>query len=171
MEIKTALEADDKELAARLAHTVKGVAANLGGEDLSSSAGALEKKIKAGDARPEDSVLEQFGAHLHEVLEGLEVFARQKVDEGQEKMAAQDQATSIDRAVVGPLLVEVAGLLESDLIEAMNRLEVLGEHLGTSSLGNEFKQLVSHVEGFDTDSAMKRLEHIAQTLNMTLKED
>ncbi|MBW1945339.1 MAG: response regulator, partial [Deltaproteobacteria bacterium] len=56
MEIKTALEADDKELAARLAHTVKGVAANLGGEDLSSSAGALEKKIKEGDARPEDSV-------------------------------------------------------------------------------------------------------------------
>ena len=171
MEIKTALEEDDKELAARLAHTVKGVAANLGGEDLSSSAGALEKKIKEGDARPEDSVLEQFGVRLHEVLEGLEAFGPREEDEGQAKMTEQDQGTSIDRAAVGPLLVEVAGLLESDLIEAMNRLQVLGEHLGTSSLGNEFKQLVSHVEGFDTDSAMKNLERIAQTLNMTLKED
>ena len=170
-EIKTALEEEDMELAARIAHTVKGVAANLGAEDLSASAGVLEKQIKEGDARPEDNALEQFRTHLNEVLEGLEALGPQADDEGTTGPEAQGPAGSVDRAVVEPLLAEVANLLESDLIEATNRLEVLGEHLGASFLGDEFKQLVGHVEGFDTDSAMKSLEHIAQTLDLTLNEE
>jgi polar amino acid transport system substrate-binding protein len=171
-EIKTALEEDDKELAARLAHTVKGVAANLGAEDLSASAGKLEKKIKEGNARPEDSALAQFGTHLNQVLKGLEALGPREDD--REKAASvpeQDRPATVDRAVVGPLLRELAWLLESDLIEAMDRLEDLEGHLAASSVGEAFQELVGHVQGFDTDRAMKNLEDIAQALDMNLKEE
>jgi len=59
-------------------------------------------------------------------------------------------------------------LLESDLTEAMNRLEALKQHLANSSVYEDFKRLEKQVEGFDTDSALKSVETIARRLDIEL---
>ena len=66
------------------------------------------------------------------------------------------------------LLQEMAQLLESDVTEAMNRLEALKQHLANSSVHEEFKRLEKQVEGFDTDSALKSVETIAGKLDIEL---
>jgi CheY-like chemotaxis protein len=64
-EITAALAAGDVALAERLAHTLKGVAGNIGAKSVQSAAGALEKHIRAKAAAGEvDSVKQEVAAAL-----------------------------------------------------------------------------------------------------------
>ena len=67
--VRNALAAGDADLAKREAHTVKGVAANLGIEALRASAADLEKAIGAGEMS--DVVLEDFDLKLAAAVEIL----------------------------------------------------------------------------------------------------
>ncbi len=62
----------------------------------------------------------------------------------------------------------MAELLESDLMEAMNRLEALEQQLKNSAVRDEFSQLAKHIDGFDTDSAKESLSRIAEELSVSL---
>lgn len=75
---------------------------------------------------------------------------------------------TIDVDAVKPLLIEMAELLESDLMEAMNRLETIEQHLRNSEVLVEFSQLSKHIDGFDTDKAMRSLKVIAAKLDISL---
>jgi len=57
-EVSTALESGDRNLAERLAHTVKGVAANIGIVSISSAAAKLEKAIREEDGAVAPSLAE-----------------------------------------------------------------------------------------------------------------
>lgn len=157
------------ETAARLAHTVKGVAGKLGAEELFLVAADLEKAIKAAEMDGLDGLIDTFEAHLNVVKGGIQEL------EDRDAAARQDESPvgeiAIDREVVKPLLVEMAELLESDLMEAMNRLEALEQHLRNSDVQEEFSQLSKCVEGFDTDGASVSLSNIAQKLGILLKTE
>ena len=165
-EIKSSIDAGDMETAARLAHTVKGVAGNLGIDDLFPAAGELEKAIKQGEAGSIDTLIENFEVLLNVVLDGIEDL-EQKEAITQEKKAPAGEVT-VDIDAVKPLLMEMAQLLETDLTEAMNRLADLEPYLSHSPVSEEYKQLENCIEGFDTDSALKRLEEISKSLNISL---
>jgi hypothetical protein len=62
----------------------------------------------------------------------------------------------------------MAELLESDLMEAMNRLEALEQHFANSAVREEFSQLEKYINGFDTDGAKESLIRIAQKLEVSL---
>jgi two-component system sensor histidine kinase/response regulator len=164
-QINAALQSGDVETAARLAHTVKGVSGNLGGESLYRAAAELEKAIKEGKESL-DNPLTEFGSQLKVVMDGITAF--------EESMAARqgpDKSVGeapVDAQAVKTLLQEMAQLLESDLTEAMNRLEALKEHLANSSVREEFQRLAKQVEGFDTDSALRSVETIAAKLEIEL---
>lgn len=165
-EIKNTLEAGDTETAARLAHTVKGVAGNLGAEELFSAAADLEKAIKQEEIDGLDGLIDSFEAQLDIVMGGIQEL------EDQDASAKQDEAplgeVTIDVDAVKPLLIEMAELLESDLMEAMNRLETIEQHLRNSEVLVEFSQLSKHIDGFDTDKAMRSLKVIAAKLDISL---
>jgi two-component system sensor histidine kinase/response regulator len=164
-QIREALQSGDVETAARLAHTVKGVSGNLGGETLYRAAADLEKAIKEG-VKNIEGPMTVFNSQLKVVMDGLKVL--------EEKLAAQQGAdkpsaeVEIDKEAVKGLLQEMAGLLESDLTEAMNRLETLKRHLSNSPAHEEFRRLEKQVEGFDTDGALKSVEAIARALDIVL---
>jgi len=163
-QIKSALQAGDRETAARLAHTVRGVSGNLGGDNLYQAAAELEKAIKQGESL--DLVMPEFDAQLRVVMEGIRAV------EG--RLAAQQEAgtsgveSRLDKEAVRTLLKEIAQLLESDLTEAMNRLEALNRHLANSSVSDDFRRLEKQVEGFDTDSALETLRTITDKLEIEL---
>jgi len=161
-QIRAALRSGDVETAARLAHTVKGVSGNLGGEALYRAAADLEKAIKEG-AKDMEAPMAEFASQLKVVMGGIKVL--------EEGLAAQKEpeplaGVSVDKEAVKDLLQEMAQLLESDLTEAMNRLETLRQHLVNSSAYEEFKRLERQVEGFDTDGALKSMEAIAKVLGV-----
>lgn len=64
-----------------------------------------------------------------------------------------------------PVLAEMVSLLETDVTEAMNRLEALRGYLEHSLLREDFIRLEKQVEGFDTDSALKTLEKMLRTVD------
>jgi two-component system sensor histidine kinase/response regulator len=161
-EIRAALHSGDRETAGRLAHTVKGVSGNLGAESLYSAAAELEKAIKEGQQNI-DHPMARFGSQLKIVMDGIKVL--------EESLAAQkvpepSTGVSVDKESVKLLLQDMAQLLESDLTEAMNRLEALKQHLAHSSAHEEFKRLEKQVESFDTDGALKSVEAIAKALDI-----
>jgi signal transduction histidine kinase/DNA-binding response OmpR family regulator/HPt (histidine-containing phosphotransfer) domain-containing protein len=86
-QIKDALDTSDQELAQRLAHTVKGVSANLGMDNLQDIAQDLELSIKKGKFGEARELLGPFAEALNMVLDSLrsisadEEKARVKIDE------------------------------------------------------------------------------------------
>jgi polar amino acid transport system substrate-binding protein len=70
-QIRTALDQDDSELAQRLAHTVKGVAGNIGAKDLPGPAGELEAAIKHQKTDELEGLLAGFADALSLVLNSL----------------------------------------------------------------------------------------------------
>jgi two-component system sensor histidine kinase/response regulator len=67
-QIRESLKADDRKLAERLAHTVKGVAGSLGAPEVQQAGGALEKAI-SGNA-PTAAIQESL-ARLETILNGF----------------------------------------------------------------------------------------------------
>jgi PAS domain S-box-containing protein len=161
-QIKAALQLSDLETAARLAHTVKGVSGNLGGDNLYKAAAQLEKAIKEG--RNPDVVMSEFDSQVKIVMDSIRVL--------EERLAVQQETahteTPIDKETVKTVLREIAQLLESDLTEAMNRLETLNRHLANSPISEEFKRLEKQVESFDTDAALETVGIIAGKLELEL---
>ena len=166
LEIKNTLEAGDMETAARLAHTVKGVAGNLGAEDLFPVAADLEKAIKAKEMDGLEGLIDNFKAHLDVVMGGIQELEDR--DTAAKQADAPAGEVTIDIDAVKPLLIEMAELLESDLMEAMSRLEALEQHLGNSKVWERFSQLEKYMNGFDMDSAVRSLEEIAETLSISI---
>jgi len=164
-QIMAALQSGEVDTAVRLAHTVKGVSGNLGGESLYRAAAELEKAIKEGKESLEHPMT-VFGSQLKVIMDGIKVFEESLVDK--EALEKPMEKVLVDKEVVKLLLQEMAQLLESDLTEAMNRLEALKQHLANSSLYEEFKRLEKQVESFDTDSALRSVDAIAKTLDIEL---
>jgi two-component system sensor histidine kinase/response regulator len=164
--IRKALQAGDVETATRFAHTVKGVSGNLGAEDLYRVSAALEKAVKDGERDTLEGRIAEFASHLDLVMGGIKALEDSRSGQAAPMIPKQEGPT--DTEAVKALLKEIAELLESDLTEAMNRLAVLGEHLAHSAVREEFQRLEKHMEGFDTDSALKSIETIARSLEIPM---
>jgi two-component system sensor histidine kinase/response regulator len=168
-EIREALEKKDQSLAVRLAHTVKGVAGTLGAGGLAQVAGELEKTLKTGENTGLSSLLHEFESHLNQVMHSIKKSETGK----KEKMEIGDHSgrVPIDNAVVHPIIRELFDLMESDLVEALSRLEDLAGHLANSKHGEQFKFLENQMNNFDIPAALDTLKAIAKELNLSLGED
>ena len=163
-QIKAALQVGDMETATLRAHTVKGVSGNLGGDNLYQAASELEKAIKEG--KNLDLVMAEFDSQLKVVIDGIRVVEERLTAQQEPEVSGAE--APVDREAVKTLLQEIAQLLESDLSEAMNRLEALNRLLANSSVKVEFKRLEKQIESFDTDTALKTVENIAGKLEIEL---
>jgi two-component system sensor histidine kinase/response regulator len=152
-----------------MAHTIKGVAGNLGAMELFPAAAQLEKAIKDGERASFDTLLDNLDSCLNLVLSGIEELERQEAARKAQEEPAGEVSIDIDIDKVKPLLVEMADLLESDLTTAMTRLDALREQLGESVVSAQFKELEHHVNGFDTDSALRSVKAIAQALDISFE--
>ncbi|MDP2284234.1 MAG: response regulator [Pseudohongiella sp.] len=113
--ISSALEADDHVLAERLAHTLKGVAGNIGALSLQQAAAKLETDIAQQAAR---TVLD---GRLQELEIPLAYFIAQL----EEKLPAEPEpeAVAVDLQVLKPLCTNLANLLADDDAQAADILE------------------------------------------------
>ena len=71
-ELEAAVEAQDWQTAFRAAHTLKGVAQNLGFENLARAASALTEHLRGGESLTQPELLEAVKAAQAHVLFALE---------------------------------------------------------------------------------------------------
>jgi len=164
--IKAALQAGDLETATRYAHNVKGVSGNLGAEALYRASATLETAIREGRLDVVGERIAEFNSHLEQVMGGIKELVETRSEPASSAFPQQERP--IDVKAVEALLKEITRLLDSDLMEAMNRISILGKHLTHPPVRDEFQRLEKHVEGFDTDSALRSIESIARSLDITL---
>ncbi|MNO90486.1 Signal transduction histidine-protein kinase BarA [compost metagenome] len=145
-ELATALRAGDRTTAERIAHTVKGVAGNLGFSALQSAASALETAIRA------QSESDALMAEMTEELSLAVCAIRQSLGSGEAAAPAVLDGDCAQRAM------ELARLLEANDGAAPDYMEQYAASL-RGALGNDsFEQLESDVNNFDFEAARQTLE-------------
>jgi two-component system sensor histidine kinase/response regulator len=158
-DIAVALAAKDSKTAERLAHTVKGVAANLGAGELSAIAARLEKAAKDG-GDDIDALVSEFN-RTHEitvanVIAALDAATSFSTDQPQ---SAED---------LSPIFLKLRDLLADDDGESFSYFLEIGDRLRPALNAEEFDGIESGIKSFDFTEALQHLNAAAVRLSISL---
>jgi HPt (histidine-containing phosphotransfer) domain-containing protein len=164
--ISSALESGDPKLAERIAHTVKGVAGNMGIGQVSAAAEKLERAIRHVGA-VEPALLEEFTLVLDRQVQAIrqamcEVTPNQPMDEVRCK--------NFDARAAFAAIARLRALLESsdgDAAEAF--LNVKGILEGTLER-SRLDGLSTAISEFNFDAALLKLDEIAEIYSAERKQ-
>ena len=153
-QIATAMDAGDRKLAERLAHTVKGVAANLGISDVQSAAQKLEKGIRES----QDSVpmlLDQFAitlrVHVNSITQALPGSA-----------PSQRGTLPFDPERAASRVSRLQTLLEANDGGSQEAFEALHETVVGVVDERYLDDLSETINNFEFEQALVKLQEIAQ---------
>ncbi len=154
-QIATALARGDTALAERLAHTLKGVAGNIGAKPVQAAAGALEKLIRdQAAAAATESALRQVAVALDPLLAGL-----------QSSLTAPEPATPLPTAAapVDPAQTRAAAAQLTKLLSefdpgAVEFIEANQAALRPLFPGDAWPQFEKLVQGYAFADAQVQLE-------------
>jgi PAS domain S-box-containing protein len=150
-----ALAQGDRAAAERLAHSLRGVAANLGAEQVSSAASELESMLKLGE--PGEAALalvERLGARL----EALSEHARPLLAELHGPARGSPPAPPIELAAAFERLADLLAENDGAAVEAFDAArETLERAFGTAELA----RLERAIRAYDFESAQERLSALA----------
>ncbi len=157
--IAAALAADDRAAAERMAHTVKGVAGNIGLGAVQEAAGALEKAIHAGDGVK--SAASRFETEIAKAVAAL-------ADTLGFDPAPAEAAPSADPAAAASAAARMAALLAESDGEAVDYLATHAAVLRSAFAEAEFAAFESAVNRYDFGPALELLKAAAGRRHMTL---
>ncbi len=166
-----ALFMDEPETATRLAHTVKGVAGNIGAQDLHLAAADLEAVLRQEQTENIPGLLDAFSEALDLVLNSIGDLELREPDAAGARLSAQPVPESIDRDRVLSLLSELRQFLEEDDTRAVRTLEALREALPAGMAEDELADLEKHIEGYAFEEALETLAQVADALDDSLGGD
>jgi len=159
--IAAALAGKDRALAERLAHTVKGVAGNIGAPAVQNAAAKLEKAIKgsAPEAEIEEcrAALEESLAHL---VQGLKVALEEAEGETAQAGDPEKVKTAVER--LSRYLAESDGT-------ALEYFESAAPHLRILFGSDEFQHFARLVENFEFSEAYEELMAAGTKHDLTKK--
>jgi two-component system sensor histidine kinase/response regulator len=154
-QMNQALEVEDKTLAERLAHTLKGVAGNIGAESIQQAAAELETAIKTDQSRSEiDLLLTQVENPLESLIQQLEAKLPPE---------AETIKVIIDFAKLEEICTQLSALLSEDDAEAADLLENNSDLL-KSAFPNHYNAIASSINSFDFETAYTALISAKETL-------
>ena len=166
-EIRKALQSGKQETASRMAHSIKGVAANLSARELYRAAFDLERGIKKEGDRVDDTLLENFEQTLRRVLASIQTLK-----------ASQEQIPStpshganlpIDKFKVETLLSELSGFLKRGNLDTEGCLDSLKTALSGTQWQEDMQQVAEHIDRLDLKGAQTYLEKIANILGVSIR--
>ncbi len=141
------IEKNEWSEAARLAHTLKGSAGNLGAKSLYESASAVEQACRQADASAAAAALGSVRGCLAQVVDGLAVL------ETQTQVSPTAAPVDFNPSSVHCLLDELAAFLDTDLGAAQAHLEGLRQQLAGTEYAVALSTLESALNSFDIDAA------------------
>jgi CheY-like chemotaxis protein len=144
----------DPEAATRYAHTLKGVAGNIGAKEVQNTAKALELACKENkDAEEIEPLLENVASALSPVLTGLATL-----EQAETKQPVQVEA--LDPEKLKSLLDRLRVLLEDDDTDATEVVEELEELPGIEAHAGALKRLSNAIDEYDFDEALEGLDRL-----------
>lgn len=161
--IKMALENNDASTAVREAHTLKGLAGNIGADALFLEAQEIERMI----AQEEFEHLEIKMNALEQQLSQLITDITQALESKQESTVAGKSDDMMDKTALFAKLEALKLLLEELDSEASDVIEEVMPVLEKMGYATQAQELFKEVNNFDFEMASTRL----QTLMQRLKED
>ena len=166
VEMTTALENGDIELATRLAHTIKGVSGNIGAMELHVAARDLESGIVKDENNVAAIQIESVQIQLDQVLVSI---AELENANAKSKIQSSDSKAELDFTKVEPLMLTLSTLLADDDTEATGVLEKLREQLGDTQYAEKLEELEELIGQYDFEEALDNLKTMATNLKISLE--
>jgi len=162
--IKTAIENNDTKTATREAHTVKGLAGNIGAIKMAECAGVVEDMLRRGESDGLALVLNAMEQELAILLE--RIVAVTGIPQTPEDAPAV--GGHVNMAVLAHELRQLAALLADDDSKAGKIVDGIADNLGAAGQDISAKQLKKLIAKYDFEGAMDKLNETAQALGIVL---
>ena len=159
-EIREAMASDDIDTAHRIAHTVKGVAGNIGADALQAAASAVDAAFKNSDNAAVDAALPCLQEELARFLASTDAL-----ESDDAPAAAPADTTSFDIDELTPELDRLAGLLESDDFDASACVDGLVSRVRGTAAEPVFTRIARHLSGYDFEAALAELNDFRNSSN------
>ena len=154
-EIRELISAGDIETATRNAHSLKGVAGNLGVKNLFNLAAGLEKALKENQSNSFEEHISKTSVALAEVLTSVS-----KLDTRKQERSKPTTKKTIDTNKLKELAESMMILIDEDLSAATDKLDELEELLCDTEHEETFKKIADDLDNFDVDAAKESLERL-----------
>ena len=164
--IKSAMESSDVETAVREAHTVKGLAGNIGATLMAERAALVEGMLKRGETDHLAEALHAMEAELASQL--TKISATMGEPEEVQSIPTNASPINVDKNALGEELRQLAALLADLDSSSGATAERLAVQLSALGQGNAARELVKLVAEFEFDTALERLQETARALDITL---
>jgi HPt (histidine-containing phosphotransfer) domain-containing protein len=161
-EISQALDLGDAETAHRIAHTVKGVAGNLGADDLQAAAKRVDAAFKANESESVRALLPAFEAELLRVARAIDSAWPLTGEVSDPESVALDE---LDIPAVKVGLDKLESLLRNNDFEAQDALDALASAVANSHLQEGVSRIAEQLGQYDFDRALEELRALRQNLD------
>ena len=156
-QISAALKGGDQKLAERIAHTVKGVAGNIGISEVQSAAQKLEKAIREGhDSVP--ALLDEFAASLgtqvHAIEQALHASAPAKPEEA--------RLPPFNGEAASGAIARLRALLEASDGDTEEAFRSLQDAVAGAVEKTQLDALNASINDFDFEAALVKLSEIGE---------
>jgi CheY-like chemotaxis protein len=156
-QVSTALESGDVKLAERIAHTVKGVAGNLGIAKVPAVAQRLEKALRDGDGTV-SAVLSEFAGVMSAQVQAIEKALRDSASTGPDTV----ESLPFDGTAAVAAITRLRGLLEASDGDAEESFRSLRDAVAGVVDKPHLDGLSAAINDFDFDAALVKLDEIAE---------
>jgi two-component system sensor histidine kinase/response regulator len=157
-EIRTSIEAGELETATTRAHSLGGVAGQVGAGDVQIAARALERALRNGDAK---TIASCAGAVEVELANALRAIAELSVID--ETIFAEPVAERLDRHDLTERIREIEGLLAKNSFDAVGSFSELRARLEQGSpLAAQAASIAAQLERLDFRGAEQSLAKMAE---------
>ncbi len=154
-QVGAALRNEDYELASRIAHTVKGVAGNLGIGAIQGAAEKIEKGIREKD-KAVSGLLPEFETALGSMAERI----RRALAETAPAAQAAESLREFDSKAAAAALARVRSLIEANDGDAAKAVADVESTVGSVVDRAALDALRNALDEFDFDTAMKKLDEV-----------
>ncbi len=155
-EIRAAVQQGDTERAVHLAHTLKGVAGNIGAMPLHQAARELESALKEHLPEPA-AFLENCERVLAQVVQAIAALEPKPA-------SAPVEIVVVDVVALTPLVAHLRTLLQEDDMDAIESVETLKAHVQGSVLERPLTEIELALGKYDFEQALHCLEQLEQML-------
>ena len=163
--IVAAIENNQLETAIREAHTLKGLAGNIGAGGLADSAARVEHLLSLGSHDGLPQALAACTLALDELVPKI-VLAMQS--RGNVTEPGNAVVAPVDRAYLEAGLRELSQLLQQDDAQAVKHLDGIGPVLVAAGQAEHARQLKRMLGQYDFEGALAQLGEVADALELTL---
>jgi len=166
--IVAAIENNQLETAIREAHTLKGLAGNIGAGGLADSAARVEHLLSLGSHDGLPQALAACTLALDELVPKIVLAMQSRGNAGEAGGAAVAHVAPVDRAYLEAGLRELSQLLQQDDAQAVKHLDGIGPVLVAAGQAEHARQLKRMLGQYDFEGALAQLGEVADALELTL---